>query len=95
MRITTKHTLRFTISSSNPPHDAAVAFIRAACARAATPCLIASVPMPEGALDSRSSEVTIESEDLSYLNQLSHDLATCMLLIGVEVYEDAPQEVAG
>jgi hypothetical protein len=89
MTITTLHTLRFTITSPNPPHTTACEFIKAACVRTATACKLSSAPLPADAgLETRSSIVEIECDEREYLEQLGSNIADAMQLIGVEVSDE-------
>lgn len=83
MKIQTVHTLCFRISCENPPHNTAVDLIKLACARTQTDCAVLSLPMQEGGVDYRSSEIRITG-DLEYLERLSGHIGDALSLIGVE-----------
>jgi len=87
MKIETKTTLIFTITSENPPHTTAVEFIKAAAKRYQSEVEVASCPMPEGAFDIRQTEFRITDGDAAHLERLADGVRDAMRMIGVEMSE--------
>lgn len=87
MKIETKTTLIFTIHSDNPPHDVAIAFIKAAGKAYQSDVHTYSVPMAEGAIDQRTTEIRITDGDEDHLSVMADRIRQAMTMIGVLMSE--------
>jgi hypothetical protein len=87
MKIETKATLVFTITSENPPHTTAVEFIRAAAKQYKAECTHAACKMENGEVDHRKTEFTITDGDSDDLYVFADHIRRAMNLIGVLMSE--------
>jgi len=87
MRIETKTTLIFTITSDNPPHTTAVDFIKSAAKQWNTECEHSALPMREGETHNRSTEFRLTDGDADNLSSFAHQIRGAMNLIGVAMSE--------
>lgn len=87
MRIETKTTLIFTITSDNPPHTTAVDFIKSAAKQWKAECHAAACPMKDGETESRSTEFRLTDGDANNLTYLASEIRGAMNLIGVAMSE--------
>lgn len=88
MKIETRTTLIFEITSDNPPHDVAVSFIKAAAKAYKSEVHTFAKPMPEGCIDQRTTVIHITDDDQEYLRTLASSIANAMRLIGVDMSEE-------
>lgn len=83
MRIETKTTLIFTITSDNPPHETAVEFIKAAAKIAGAECH----KEPSAMSESRTTEFRVTDGDANALRVFASDIRSAMDMIGVQMSE--------
>jgi hypothetical protein len=83
MKIETKATLTFTITSENPPHTTAVEFIKAAAKHNRSECTHAACPMEHGAVENRATQFVVTDGDEDDLLTFAGNIRICMNMIGV------------
>jgi hypothetical protein len=83
MRIETRTTLIFTITSDNPPHETAVDFIKAAAKIAGAECH----KEPSAMSESRTTEFRVTDGNADALRSFASDVRRAMDMIGVLMSE--------